>query len=95
MSVNNRPDSRSAGETRESGRGVRRGVLSSKRGIFLVGLGSGALLAYNWRALFKEGVKVAVNSGAKVQKAVTRGAENIADVTREAVAELQSDKPTG
>jgi hypothetical protein len=61
----------------------------------LVGLGSGALLAYNWRALFKESVKVAVNSGTKVQKAVTRGAENIADVTREAVAELQSDKPTG
>jgi hypothetical protein len=55
---------------------------------FLVGLSSGALLIARGRVLLKGGIKVGLRSGVKLREMAVRGAENLSDVTQEAVSEL-------
>jgi hypothetical protein len=55
---------------------------------FLVGLSSGALLIARGRVLLKGGIKVGLRSGLKLREIAVRGAENLSDVTQEAVSEL-------
>ena len=55
---------------------------------FLVGLSSGALLITRGRVLLKGGIKVGLRSGLKLREIAVRGAENLSDVTQEAVSEL-------
>ena len=56
---------------------------------FLVGLSSGALMVMKGRVLLKGGIKVALRSGLKLREIAVRGAENLSDVTQEAMSELE------
>jgi hypothetical protein len=68
---------------------VRRKSLRLNRGTaFLVGLSSGVLIVAKGRVLLKGGVKAGIRSGLKLREMAVRGAENLSDVTQEAVSEL-------
>jgi hypothetical protein len=77
-------DSATAGDTP-----VRRKRLRLNRATaFLVGLSSGVLVVAKGRDLLKGGIKAGVRSGLKLREMAVRGAENLSDVTQEAVSEL-------
>ena len=90
MPTDNRLDPRIATGAQQPPRSnAHRGVVLGRKGVFLVGLGSGAFIASHWRSLVKRGIRVAVKSGTKARRMVARGAENVADLTREAMADLE------
>jgi hypothetical protein len=66
----------------------------TRRGVFLVGLSSGAFVAAKGRTILKGGIKIAVRSGFKLRQVAARSAENLSDVVAEAVSELDADKPS-
>ena len=66
--------------------------MSGKGKLFWLGLGSGALLASNWQTVVKRGVQFGVKGGSRLQGAVLRGVENVSDVTREALSEIDVPK---
>ena len=68
---------------------MRRHFRLNRGTAFVVGLSSGALLVVRGRALLKGGIKVGLRSGLKLREIAVRGAENLSDVTQEAMSEIE------
>jgi hypothetical protein len=60
-------------------------------GFFVAGACFGAVVARRWRPLVKRAIVVGVVGGEMVKTGAARMAENLSDVTHEAMAELQVD----
>lgn len=77
-----------------------------KKTLFLTGLVSGVVLANWWRELAKEGIKLGIQAGHKINEISQKAKEELEDVAAEATAELvqpgqdqqaagSEDRPTG
>jgi hypothetical protein len=59
-----------------------------KKTLFLTGLVSGVVLANWWRELAKEGIKLGIQAGHKINEISQKAKEELEDVAAEATAEL-------
>lgn len=59
-----------------------------KKGVFIVGLVSGLVLSRTWKVLTKEGIKVGIRAGRKLNEFSQQVVEDIQDITAEALEEL-------
>lgn len=64
-----------------------------KKGVFVVGLVSGLVLARTWKVLTKEGIKVGIRAGRKLNELSQQVMEDIEDMTAEALEELEKEQP--
>jgi hypothetical protein len=58
---------------------------------FFVGLLSGVVLAYNWRVITKQGIKLGIQAGRKVREISQQALEDIEDVAAEATEEVEGE----
>ncbi len=65
-------------------------MLPNKLKLYLVGVCSGAVLVANYRSVTKETIKVGVRGMSTLRRTAARGAESLADLTQEALWELQA-----
>jgi hypothetical protein len=63
-----------------------------KKVLFFAGLFSGVVIAQNWRAISKQGVKFSIRAGRKVRELSQQAIEDFEDVTAEAVEELAEEE---
>jgi hypothetical protein len=73
-----------------------------KKKSFFLGLVSGVVLAYHWRTITKEGIKVGIQAGRKVREISQQAMEDIEDLAAEATHEVseqyratEEDSPRG
>jgi hypothetical protein len=59
-----------------------------KKTTYLLGLISGAAIAFNWRTIVKEGVKAGVKAGREIKKVSAQTLEDIQDAKAEAMDDL-------
>ncbi len=70
-------------------------MLPSRFKLYLVGVCSGAVLVANYRSLTKETIKAGVRGMTTLRRVAARGAENLADLTHEALSEMNSTGADG
>lgn len=61
-----------------------------KKRLFVAGLVSGLVLSRTWRVLTKEGIKVGIRGGRKLNELAQEFVEDVQDVTAEALEELSA-----
>jgi hypothetical protein len=66
-----------------------------RSGVFVVGACCGAVVARRWRPLVKRAVVAGVVGGSMVKTGAARMAENLSDVTHEALTEVQANGANG
>ncbi|MDQ4096281.1 MAG: hypothetical protein M3144_00200 [Actinomycetota bacterium] len=66
-------------------------MFSSRAKAYVLGLCTGAVLVVNWRPLTKQAVKAGVTGMDSLKRAAVRGAENLSDVTHEALWEMSQN----
>lgn len=66
-----------------------------KKKAFFFGVLSGVALAYHWRVLTKEGIKLGIRAGMKVQEISQQAMEDIQDIAAEATEEVSTQHQTG
>ena len=59
--------------------------------VFAVGLLSGVALL-RWRPVLKGSIRLAVKGGVELRRLAVLGAENVSDIAREALDEIESAK---
>ncbi len=62
--------------------------------LFGTGLASGVVLTHFWRVLVKEGIKLGMQAGVRLNQISQKAREEIEDVAAEANAELAHEGPT-
>jgi gas vesicle protein len=61
---------------------------------FFFGLLSGVVIAYHWRVIAKEGMKVGIRAGRKGQEILQQAMEDIEDIAAEATEEASEQHQT-
>lgn len=83
------------GYKREAGEEERKTGAMKKSTLFLAGLGLGVYVAHKWRNLAKEGMKLGIQAGQKLNEISQQAREEIEDVAAEATAELAEQAESG